>query len=92
MATREIDLEEHHKMFKGIIKKYGLDAPDKAEEIASLLTEGGVGQDVSTDGLAKKYGMELKDALVFIGWIQRVEFMTNRRTSYDPIFESALEK
>ena len=46
-------------------------------------------QPVTVDSLAEKYKMEKRDAVMFVGWIQRAEFMMGKRAKYDPIFENS---
>ena len=58
----------HKKEFDRIIAAYKLDAPDKAEAIAEMLTnqEGGV----SAPAFAEKFGMKVEEAVVFLEWIK----------------------
>mmetsp|Transcript_13017 Transcript_13017/g.30820 ORF Transcript_13017/g.30820 Transcript_13017/m.30820 type:complete len:111 (+) Transcript_13017:146-478(+) len=58
----------HKQEFDRIIAAYKLDAPDKAESIAELLTN----QDsaVSAPAFAEKFGMKVEEAVVFLEWIK----------------------
>lgn len=61
----------HKQAFDRIINKYQLDAPDKAEAIAEMLTV----QTSSEEGLtpkffAEKFGTDVEEAVVFLEWIK----------------------
>lgn len=58
----------HKQEFDKIIAKYKLDAPDKAEDIAELLTNQDSG--VSAPAFAEKFGMQVEEAVVFLEWIK----------------------
>ena len=58
----------HKKEFDRIIAKYKLDAPDKTEDIAELLTNQDSG--VSAPAFAEKFGMKVEEAVVFLEWIK----------------------
>ena len=61
----------HKQEFDRIRIKYGLDRPDKAEEIAALLTKTASGEGgVSAPEFAEKFGMRTEEAVVFLEWIQ----------------------
>lgn len=72
----KMDIEEHHKRYHEIIKKYNLADEEKAEMIATFLTSGE--GTVSAENFAKLIGMTKEEAGIFLAFIQRgVEFKKN---------------
>jgi hypothetical protein len=59
--------ELHKKAFDAIIQKYNLQTDEKSTEIAELLTSGT--DKVTAPEFAKKFGMDVEEAVVFLEWI-----------------------
>jgi len=66
--SKDDQYDLHKQEFDKIIAKYKLDAPDKAEAIAELLTNQNDG--VSAPAFAEKFGMNVEEAVVFLEWIK----------------------
>lgn len=75
-----MNIEEHHTEFQNIIKKYKLDVPAKAEEIAHFLTthksalekdKDSPGSSVTSKEFASLFNMEEKEAVLFLSFIER---------------------
>eukprot|EP00566_Odontella_aurita_P024268 CAMPEP_0113532196 /NCGR_PEP_ID=MMETSP0015_2-20120614/3919_1 /TAXON_ID=2838 /ORGANISM="Odontella" /LENGTH=97 /DNA_ID=CAMNT_0000431119 /DNA_START=97 /DNA_END=390 /DNA_ORIENTATION=- /assembly_acc=CAM_ASM_000160 len=60
--------ELHKKAFDAIIEKYNLKTEKRSNEIAVLLTNGTDG--VNAGDFAKKFGMDVQEAVVFLEWIK----------------------
>ena len=60
----------HKREFDRIRKQYGLDKPDKAEQISELLANTGANEGVSAPAFAKMFGMTTTEAVVFLEWIK----------------------
>ncbi|KAG7366501.1 MYND finger domain containing protein [Nitzschia inconspicua] len=60
--------ELHKKAFDAVIKKYNLQTQEKSTEIAELLTRGT--EKVTAPDFAKKFGMDVEEAVVFLEWIK----------------------
>ena len=67
----------HKREFDRIRLKYRLDLPDKAEQIAELLTQqqmmkddDGRGGGVSAKTFAETFGMTIEESVVFLEWIK----------------------
>ncbi|KAL3944240.1 MAG: hypothetical protein SGBAC_001683 [Bacillariaceae sp.] len=67
-AKKEDQYALHKQEFDRIIAKYKLDAPEKAETIAELLTNQDSG--LSAPAFAEKFGMQVEEAVVFLEWIK----------------------
>ncbi|KAL9185028.1 hypothetical protein ACHAXT_002805 [Thalassiosira profunda] len=62
--------EIHKREFDRIRVKYGLDKDDKATEIAELLANTGANEGVSAPEFARKFGMSVEEAVIFLEWIK----------------------
>lgn len=62
--------EIHKREFDRIRKKYGLDNPEKAGQIAELLANTDANEGVSAPEFAKMFGMSTEEAVVFLEWIK----------------------
>lgn len=65
-----MEIETHVKEYKKIIRKYNLDSPDKASEIADFLTKQH-GKKLSSSEFASLFSMEEKDATIFLSFIEK---------------------
>lgn len=65
-----MDTEQHYKEFMDIIRKYGLDSSDKADEIAHLLTDAKKGS-MTPKEFSVHFGMTEHEAAVFLSWIEK---------------------
>jgi len=62
----------HHQAFQVVVKKYGLDAPDKADKLSAFLTfTGHDGGTITPPMVAKEFGMHEEDAKTFLSWVQQ---------------------
>jgi hypothetical protein len=62
--------ELHKKEFDRIRTTYGLDNPQKAEQIANLLANTDANEGVSAPKFANMFGMSTEEAVVFLEWIK----------------------
>eukprot|EP01127_Copromyxa_protea_P006308 TRINITY_DN16111_c0_g1_i1.p2 TRINITY_DN16111_c0_g1~~TRINITY_DN16111_c0_g1_i1.p2 ORF type:complete len:149 (-),score=39.92 TRINITY_DN16111_c0_g1_i1:78-524(-) len=62
-------IEDHHREFREIIAKYGLDQGDRADVISDLLTNKEANEAVSVEDFAKKFGMTEREAYSFLAFI-----------------------
>ncbi len=65
-----MDIEEHSKLFKKIIKKYNLDSEKRAAQIADILTKSGKGV-IDHQEFANLFGMSEEESYVFLGFINK---------------------
>ncbi|MBW3020372.1 hypothetical protein KY334_03670 [Candidatus Woesearchaeota archaeon] len=59
-------IQEHHNMFKEVIRKYNLDSPEKAEELAHYLVSN---NGVSVEEFSKIFAMNEEDAEILLSFI-----------------------
>lgn len=59
-------IEEHHKMFKEVIRKYNLDSPEKAEELAHYLVSN---NGVSVEEFSNIFAMSQAEAEILLSFI-----------------------
>lgn len=62
-----MDLEEHKRLFEEIVRRYDLQDPQKAEEIAKFLTRK---QKVGVEEFATLFAMDVRDARIFLSFIE----------------------
>jgi hypothetical protein len=73
-----MDLIKHKQEFDKIISKYNLADHDKAEKIATFLTDSKK-KDVSAKEFAKLFEMEIEEATIFLSFIEKgIQFKENR--------------
>ena len=71
--------EIHKREFDRIRKKYGLDNPEKAGQIADLLANTDANEGVSAPKFAKMFGMSTEEAVVFLEWIKVSNYTTQSK-------------
>jgi|TARA_B100002003_G_C14085957_1_gene522378 hypothetical protein len=73
-----MDLKKHKDEFDKIISKYNLSDHDKAEEISTFLTNS-KRESVSPKEFAELFGMTVKEATIFLSFIEKgIQFKENR--------------
>lgn len=64
------DIQKHKEAFDNILAKYNLRSEEKAEEIATFLTNQKEGV-VSLDEFASLFGMQKEEAHIFLSFVAR---------------------
>jgi hypothetical protein len=73
-----MELKKHKEEFDKIISKYNLSDHDKAEKIATFLTDSKK-EIVSPKEFAKLFKMEVEEATIFLSFIEKgIQFKENR--------------
>ena len=73
-----MELKQHKQEFDKIISKYNLSDQDKAEKIATFLTDSKK-ESVSPKEFAKLFKMEVEEATIFLSFIEKgIQFKENR--------------
>ncbi len=63
-------IEEHHKAFLEVIKKYGLDEEENADKVADILTDKSRGR-IAPGEFAGEFGMSTEEAMVFLSFVEK---------------------
>lgn len=68
-----LSVEEHCKKFLEIRKKYNLEDPEKAEEIATFLTrkDNNEKHKITSKEFSKLFSMTEEDAFIFLSFIEK---------------------
>lgn len=75
--TSELEIKKHYEEFMKIIDKYNLSDEQKSEDIAEILTSGKKAY-LSPDDFAKEFKMTLREAEIFLTFIERgIHFKEN---------------
>ncbi|EGD77512.1 hypothetical protein PTSG_08610 [Salpingoeca rosetta] len=62
-------VKTHHREFRRIVHKYGLDKGDKADLLADFLTDSSQNKSISPDALAEKFDIPRGDASTLLAWV-----------------------